>query len=124
LANHLDLFENVINAFFDLFRRGVGWEPQPGGVAECVGHCQVAVNDVVLGHVADHRAVLVKVAVQVVPVEQYLPLDAGKAVEGHHEGGLARATGADQRDKLAGVNRDVDVLQDALLSLPTSHFSD
>ena len=74
----------MVNALLNLLGRGVGRKPQPGRVAERAGDGQLFVDDVVLGDVADHRAVQVEMAVQVVPVDQHLSFGACETVEGHH----------------------------------------
>ena len=82
-------------------------EPEPGCVAERVSQREVGVNDVVLGHVADHAAELPQVGVQVDAVEAHRSRagrgDAGDRLQQHR---LAGAAGTDDRDELTGRDRE------------------
>ena len=82
-------------------------EPEPGRVAERVSKREVGVDDVVLGHVADHAAELPQVGVQVDAVEAHRSRagrgDAGDRLQQHR---LAGTAGTDDRDELTGRDRE------------------
>ena len=77
---------------------------------------QLGVDDVVLGHVADAPAQGVVDRVEVFAVDAHLPRRRLEiAVEHREERGLARARGAHERDQVAGVRLEGDMVQQHLL---------
>ena len=96
----------------DLGVAGVGRQTEPSRVVQGLAHGQVAVHDVILGHIADHTLKLAVVGVQVLPVEQHGACRRGSvAVQGVHQRCLARAAGSHQGDELRRIDHQRDGVQ-------------
>ncbi len=95
-----------------LRRRGVGRQPQLGGVPERLLHLELRVLDVLLRHQPDLEAQLVVVLVQVVALPDDTAVAGGpQPRERAQQRRLAGAGGADHRGEARRVELERDVLQ-------------
>ena len=99
--------DRVTDGVVDLGRARRRREPEPRRVAEHAFERQVGMDDVVLGHVAEHAAECPQVGVQVDAVEAHRPRgrrgDAGDRLQQRCLAGAART---DDRDELTGRQRE------------------
>src|SRR5262249_39115764 len=78
-------------------------------------HAQLPVDDVLLRDVAERLAETVEMLIKVLSIGEYLAARGpAAAVERVHQRALARAAGPQQADELAGLDHEVDVLEQLL----------
>src|SRR5918992_4766636 len=99
----------------DLPRRGIRGQAQPCGIAKCARYRDLAVDNVLLGHIPDRRTEEIKGLIEIGTVIKHLSprrrTATGKRIE---QSRLARSAGAEDPHELTGLDHEADLIQQTL----------